>query len=346
MRIVSLDYLRAILAVGVMIAHYSLWTRGAGNAADSSTRFELYRVPMFYLLSGLTIYYFYAEKLVLDMPSLKKFFLKRIKRLAPLFYLATIITVVLFRMKPELITIITNFTGLFAVYEWDNVIVYGGWAIGNELVFYVAFPILLYVYRRSIPSFAVVMFILFAIFIYFSFFALSNENSFIAQWKTYINPLNQLFVFGCGFAVGAIFKNIKVKPIISIGLMILAFLIFMLYPAIGDRIELVTGWARVAFTVACLLIIIPVFKLSIKLPEMFHNIFSKVAQASYSIYLLHPIVYRIFIKLADILKGKGIHIPIQLLLLTSGLITILISYQVYVHFELLFMKDKKQFKPA
>ncbi len=341
MRIVSLDYLRAVLAVGVMIAHYLLWTHGAGNAADSSTRFELYRVPMFYLLSGLTLYYFYAEKLALSMPSLRKFFLKRIRRLAPLFYLVTIITIVLFRMKPELITIITNFTGLFAVYEWDNVIAYGGWAIGNELVFYAAFPILLYVYRRSKPSFSVVMFILFAVFIYFSFFALTNANSFIAQWKTYINPLNHLFVFACGFAVGAIFKNIELKPIVSLGLIILALLIFILYPAIGDRIELVTGWARVAFTTACILIIIPLFKLSFKLPDPFHNMFSKVAQASYSIYLLHPIVHRVFIKLSDILKGNGIHIPIQLLLVTSGLITILISYQVYIHFELLFMGNKK-----
>ncbi len=346
MRIVSLDYLRAILAVGVMIAHYSLWTRGAGNAADSSTRFELYRVPMFYLLSGVTLYYFYAEKLALNIPSLKIFFLKRIRRLAPLFYLATIITIVLFRVRPELITIITNFTGLFAVYEWDNVIVYGGWAIGNELVFYIAFPILVYVYRKSIPSFAVVMFILFGIFIYFSFFALTNEHTFIAQWKTYINPLNQLFIFGCGFTVGAIFKNMKLKPIASLGLIILGLLIFMLYPAIGDRIELVTGWARVAFTIACLLLIIPIFKLSIKLPEIFHNLFNKVAQASYSIYLLHPIVYRIFIKFSEILKGKGIHIPIQLLLLTSGLITILISYQVYLRFELYFMKNKKLLKQA
>jgi len=346
MRIVSLDYLRAILAVGVMVAHYSLWTRGAGDAADSSTRFELYRVPMFYLLSGLTLFYFYSEKLVLDIPSLKKFFFKRIRRLAPLFYLATIITIVLFRMKPELITIITNFTGLFAVYEWDKVIVYGGWAIGNELVFYGAFPILLYIYQKSMFFFIMIMLILLVVFIYFSFFALNNQQLFTAQWKTYINPLNQLFIFGCGFTIGAIFKNTKIKSIVSVGILALAFLIFMFYPAIGDRIMLVTGWARVAFTIACMLMIISLFRLTIKLPETFHNMFTKVAQASYGIYLLHPIVYRIFIKLSDILNGRGIHLPIELILLASGLITILISYQVYVHFELLFMKDKKQFKPA
>ena len=61
-RLYNLDYLRGIVAFGIMIYHYFLWTFGKFSADTFIGRLGIYGVSIFYVLSGLTLYYVYYER--------------------------------------------------------------------------------------------------------------------------------------------------------------------------------------------------------------------------------------------------------------------------------------------
>jgi exopolysaccharide production protein ExoZ len=335
MRIFTLDYLRAILALGIMFAHFSLWASGPGNASLVSTRLELYSVPMFYLLSGITLQSSYGNRLKFNLQSLRAFFSKRAMRLAPLFYLATFLTIVLFRQVPDASTLFTNLTGLFSVYKWERVIVYGGWALGNELVFYTAFPILLWIFRHSISIYIRVLGLLFLLYSYFAFIRLDNTELFIDQWSTYTNPLNQLFLFAAGNVISILFKDTKISVTYSICLIVWGFIIFCGFPVSGDRIQVVTGIPRLLFTLACILIITGIYNWNFQLPKTLHKGFMSVARSSYSVFLLHPIIYRILAKASSIALKYGISVPLTGLLIVSAFSTLITCHFITAKFALL-----------
>ena len=80
-------------------------------------------------------------------------------------------------------------------------------------------------------------------------------------------------------------------------------LLFLFYPTSSDTISLVTGIDRLVFTVAAVLICFGFFKMSVRLNDVVHKPLSTLGEASYSVYLLHPVIYGIgnwfFAKFAD-----------------------------------------------
>ena len=62
-RLSSLDYLRGLAAFGVMVFHYSMWNFGLFKAEDFLGRVGLYGVAIFYVLSGITLYHVYFDKI-------------------------------------------------------------------------------------------------------------------------------------------------------------------------------------------------------------------------------------------------------------------------------------------
>jgi exopolysaccharide production protein ExoZ len=244
-------------------------------------------------------------------------------RLAPLFYLASFLTIVLFRQVPDASTLFTNLTGLFSVYKWEQVIVYGGWALGNELVFYTAFPMLLWIFRHSIPIYISVLGLLFLLYSYFAFIRLDDTKLFINQWSTYTNPLNQLFLFAAGNVISILFKDTKISVTYSICLIVWGFITFCGFPVSGDRIQVVTGVPRLLFTLACILIITGIYNWNFQLPKTLHKGFMSVARSSYSIFLLHPIIYRILAKASSIALKYGISVPLTGLLIVSAFSTLI-----------------------
>ncbi|MBK9510397.1 MAG: acyltransferase [Cytophagaceae bacterium] len=134
-RLHNLDYLRGIAAFGIMIYHFSLWNFGAFPAESILGRVGIYGVSIFYVLSGLTLYHVYFHKMTLSFSSLKDFWIKRIFRIFPLLWLATILFVIIERKELDFYRIFLNLTGFFGFIKWDYYLAVGSWSIGNELVF-------------------------------------------------------------------------------------------------------------------------------------------------------------------------------------------------------------------
>jgi len=321
-------------ASGIMLYHYLTWTLGDFTSDTFMGRLGVYGVSIFYILSGLTLYYVYFDKMNVSKEDLISFFRKRVFRIFPLLWLVTIVAIILSRTTPSFTKLFLNLTGLFGFIQWDQYFSAGIWSIGNELVFYAFFPFFILLTKRYKILMALLSMLLFGFYIYFAFFKLNAELPLSEQWKHYVNPLNQVFLFLGGFLIGFFLHKIQIKNFLVIIMLLAGLGLFTFFPASGNTINIVTGVNRMVFTACCFLICISFYKLNFQFPEFIHKPLTILGESSYSIYLLHPIVWTIY-------KGINTYIialPIFLNLISSIMTTLLISYFSYQYFEKYFMK--------
>lgn len=326
-RIEGLDYLRGISAFLIMIYHYQSWiTNSRLDSSSILSRFGVYGVSIFYILSGLTLYLVYNSKTHF---SYKSFYLKRLFRIYPLLILVTILHLIIGNSNFDLIKFILNITGLFGIFAWDNYYATGAWSIGNELVFYLIFPFMLVFAKRSKTLFFIAAILFMGIYCLFSFKILDHQLPISQQWRLYINPMNQAFLFIIGMLIG-FFANIieKLKKLYFL-FIIIGMLIFVLIPSKGDSINIVTGLSRITYTISITIICLGFYMISLH-KSFFTRMLTFFGEISYSIYLLHPIVY---ILMSQISKGTTLFI-------LSILLSIVISHLVYKYFEIPIIKSK------
>ena len=333
-RLYNLDYLRGIDAFGIMIYHYLSWTLGNYSSDTFMGRFGIYSVSIFYILSGLTLHYVYYNNMKPSRRDLVSFFKKRVFRIFPLLWLVTIIAIILSRKIPDLTNLFLNLSGLFGFISWDTYFSTGVWSIGNELVFYVFFPFFILFIKKFKPLMVLLGTIIFGLYFYFAFVKLNPNLTLTEQWKDYINPLNQVFLFLGGFLIGLLLHKHELKNLTIIIMLIIGLAVFTFYPVYGDRINLVTGANRMIFTTCCFLICICFYKLTFSFPKLLHKPLVLLGEASYSIYLLHPIIYDFIWKLRD----HTFYFPESIRLILSIFITLIMSYFVYFYFEKYFMR--------
>ena len=338
-RLASLDYLRGLSAFGIMVFHYLMWSVRQPDSADFLGRVGIYGVVIFYMLSGITLFHVYSEQI--GSPSktgLFSYFTARFFRIYPLLWLLTIATLVVKKEEYSLQTEFLNFTGLFSIYHWGDTICYGAWSIGNELVFYLFFPLFIFLSNRSKLLFAALSAGLVCIFFWYTFWFMDSSKPLSAEyWMPYINPLNQVQYFLGGYLIGYFTKNLALSAAFTLPLIIISILAFIYYPAAGDAMALVSGFNRIAFTIICLLLCLGVYKSGIRLPGPLHFVFGSLGEISYSLYLLHPLTAYIFPRL---FKGCFTYAP-MVGLLSGFIFTILLSYILYNVFERSFMKIGK-----
>ncbi|AYH05651.1 acyltransferase family protein [Pectobacterium parmentieri] len=101
-RVESLDYLRGVMALSVVIYHYVSWSGGYGLLGSEHLlgKLGVYAVSMFYILSGLSLAYVYDGK-IKSLSDAKKFAIKRIFRIFPLFWIVTTLALII-KFKSEI----------------------------------------------------------------------------------------------------------------------------------------------------------------------------------------------------------------------------------------------------
>ena len=179
---------------------------------------------------------------------------------------------------------------------------------------------------------------IFALYLYFAFVKLNPDVTLSEQWKNYVNPLNQVYLFLGGFLIGFFLHKHQIRNYVIITLLLLVLALFTFYPATGNTINLVTGTNRLIFTSCCFLICICFYKLTFKFPQFIHKPFTLLGEASYSVYLLHPIVWALTGSVSRLFSKYICYFPVSARLILSVLSTLIISYLVYQYFEKYFMK--------
>jgi peptidoglycan/LPS O-acetylase OafA/YrhL len=344
-RLHELDYLRGLAAGGIMLFHYLSWTIGEFSSEDFMGRVGLYGVSIFYILSGLTLYHVYNEQLTEGANAIITFFKRRVLRIYPLLWISTIVSIILFD-GGEIIPmeLALNLSGLFGFLQWDHGIAIGSWSIGNELVFYVFFPVFVYLFHKSKVGLAITGMLILVVFIYFSYFLMDTSLTLRndQQQSYYCNPINQLFLFFGGYCMGVLLEHTLIKPGTSILILLSGVALFAFWPQYGDRIYLVSGNTRMVLTLSCFLICFGFYKFSSPLPALISQPLRTLGEISYSVYMLHPIVHRILLYPIDYIRNNYFAVPETARFLLAVLLTLLISYFVYHTFEKFFIRLGKK----
>ena len=343
-RLHNLDYLRGLAAFGIMIYHYMTWAYDRFPADSFLGRVGIYGVSVFYILSGLTLFYVYHSKFESFAQASIDFVIKRCFRIFPLLWLTILFTLILHRSIHGVVPLLLNVTGLFGFVDWNRYIATGSWSIGNELVFYALFLPYIFMLRRNRILFVVASIVAFLVYIYFAFVVLEPGQTLNAQWGNYVNPLNQFFLFLGGVIMGYAFREVRLPNAAAILLFVAGFLLFIFLPAEGDTIQLVTGANRLLFTLSCFMICAGFYKMRVELPFWLSKPLSLLGEASYSVYLIHPLVYAVGTAgVRSILKRLPFNItPTIPGLAVSIAGTLVVSYFVYTYYEKYFMRLGKQ----
>ncbi len=335
-RIKNLDYLRGVSAILIMIYHYYSWIFGHAATNCVISKFGTYGVALFYILSGCTLFHVYSDKLQFEYNSLNEFFKKRFFRIFPLLWFAIGISLVLNKMNYGLDQIFINITGLFGVFAWDRSIAPGSWSIGNELFFYLIFPVLVFLIRIKKFAWLLIYLTFLIIYIYFAFFKLQNINPKL-RWAEYQNPLNQIFLFFTGIAIVIINRKYLLTKFTAISLFTISILVFFFFPVSGELCNLYLGYNRIVFTFALTIIIFIAYQRSVRLPKIVDKILSLGGDISYSVYLLHPVVISIVSFAINFFNFNFYYLPICKFFFCL-IITLILSYFIYNKFELFFIR--------
>lgn len=311
-----------------MVYHFKWLSGDIINSESLLGRIGVYGVPIFYIISGMSLSLRYYYEDFTKPYTIFNFYAVRILRILPLYALITILKFFLSVNIWDKWTLFINITGFFSVISPSSYIPTGGWSIGNEIVYYSIFPFLI-MYKRKMFLFL----FLFVISLLISSSELEVTKTIEEQWDIYINPINNMFFFVFGILYITI-NNISIRfsVLINFIFVFIVICLFILIPVHGNRIGLVTGVNRFLFSVLSILISIIIFIL----PPIKNYWISVLSQCSYSIYLLHPIVY-------STVKKSFLPKSINSQFYISILLTILVSYLSYNYFEkkIMFFGKKK-----
>jgi exopolysaccharide production protein ExoZ len=341
-RLENLDYLRGVAAFGIMIYHYLYWSIGTFTSETVMGRIGVYGVSLFYILSGLTLFHVYYTKMSPSIPELKNFYIKRLFRIFPLLWLVIAATLILNKQLPDPIILALNVTGLFGIFKWNSYIGTGVWSIGNELVFYLFFPIFIFLSNYYKSLFMILSALLLAIYLWFAYGILDPQHALSDQWSFYVNPLNQVFLFLGGFLIGLFCSKYSSTPLLNTSILVFSVLVFVFFPVEGNTIHLVTGHHRVLFTILCFLICFSFYKSTYRLPGIFHTSLTLLGEASYSVYLIHPIVWFSSAVAFKLLAQNLFNTPYPLRVLFCVILTLFISHLIYGKYEKYFMKKGRE----
>lgn len=332
MRIQSIDYLRGLMSLSIVIYHFSMsfTTWGMTDSGTVLGRLGIYAVTAFYIISGMALYLAHRkDKWNVSMYGV--FILRRFLRLAPVYWIPLVIyTIFCFQYYNAFVIdswkYIQNIFLIFGLTNPTEYMIMGGWSIGNEVVFYLLFPVFVLMASNKVLS-VLLLAISMTLLVYCAFYFMDPTVILSKQWAEYINPINQVYYFSIGVLAAKWLLPIvgqKKKTIIFIAF--LCFTAFVCYPGSGDQINIITGPTKIVFSILTLGLCSTFFLVGdFQNVKPLHLLLKFLGDISYPLYLLHGVSFLYFRKLIVtpgmtdqqlILSGLGL---LGLLLLLSWL---------------------------
>lgn len=284
--VVTVDCARGLLAVAVMAYHY-LHLEGIAHVE----RVAYYAVYAFFVVSGFALFLRYHNGLD-TAEGVRRYVARRVFRIAPLFYFAIILHVLL--VGPEAAQgykVLWSASLLFGFANpGDSSLLMGGWSIGIEMVFYLLLPFVVWMLRsmRALALATLGALVFSAAFVNFT---LEGREAFdAALWSAYTQPAAFLGYFMAGILLAAIFRAFPAKGRLWPVLLLAAALVPFLLIDATHPVDLLTDWRGLVLTAATIAFVAGAVYL--KEPGGYaRTVAQMVGALSYPIYLLHPLAY-------------------------------------------------------
>lgn len=285
--------LRGIAALAVVLFHL---VHLAGIAVPKAFTFIAADfgkgVHLFFILSAYAL--MHSTEHTLHRPTwAKEYFVKRYFRIAPLFYFILAGMVLWPLLKSHTLAVnlhhlVLNLTFTFGLAPWTG-IVWAGWTVGVEMLFYVILPILLLTVRTRMGTLWLVAASILVSYASLTVLQAHFEHT-VAQyrynWSYFSFPANL-----CYFALGMYAFRIASETAATAAVLrrsLAAFAVLLLGTLLfaGRRLGLDTNTILWGFGLAALAL------WQGKWPGRWcaNRFFEHVGERSYSVYLLHPVV--------------------------------------------------------
>ncbi|MEV0272586.1 acyltransferase [Hamadaea sp. NPDC050747] len=325
--ILALTGLRAVAAIGVVVSHTHV-PKSLPEPLSKIAAWGYVGVPLFFMLSGFVLAYNYADLSFAQPRRAVRFYIARIARVMPLYWVMLAYCVAVYAMKNHHQYPKTFVIDLFALQTWGPDLHVAqshyngpGWSISAEVFFYAMFPFLAplvaWLARRfGLKGLAIlclslfgVLVILWAVFLANGWSSVSAEEALSGHRWLYRNPLPHLVDFIVGMALAHAFAlGAKFRPawasITQAAVVVFALGIAALRPSPS------AAWASASWGV---LWIIPFGLLILSLASG-RGFFARflatrplvtLGTASYALYITHRwLVYQVGGN--DIVKGSGL----------------------------------------
>jgi peptidoglycan/LPS O-acetylase OafA/YrhL len=288
--------LRGLMALAVAVYHMNMWhpiVVPGRFLAYTLAKAGNYAVEGFFIISGFCFFYLYTGDSFRD-GGLWRFHVKRFLRIAPLYYVAVFANWVLGisignGFSPRMLA--ENLTLTFGLFHPNHSLVLGGWSIGIEYVFYLAFPLLAWAASGYRPFLALGALALLALSVHYTCFvvpyaARAGEQNFHA----YVQIGNHAFLFFLGGLVAQFRARLPWRltgPAFCFLGGLLAALFCLRYRNFYDHFLVMQGLPRYTF-VTLSFGLTAVFAFREFPASAFKRAGVFLGEISYSVYLLHP----------------------------------------------------------
>ena len=211
-----IDALRGYAILGVMIVH----TGGLSSVGlVNETAWGARGVQLFFVVSALTLAMSWHSR----QDGAGPFFVRRLFRIAPIFWLAIAYYTLTASQSASLWKVLASVTFLHALYPTtvSPSLVPGGWSVSDEALFYVAFPFLvatLTTWTRSAIALGVSM----GISAWWRGHGVDYVESFgyaqaVASEFVFLHPIEQLPAFAAGFVAFHTIRNAALERVRYLG---------------------------------------------------------------------------------------------------------------------------------
>ena len=297
-RVESLDILRGLMALAVAFYHFTTFIpvfQPGRFMAYTAAKMGNYGVEGFFIISGFCFFYLYGPE-SFRADGLLKFHIKRFLRIAPLYYVAVASYLLLhIRVGPGATErmLLLNGTLTFGLFHPNFALVVGGWSIGIEYVFYLAFPLLAWAAARFRPFLVLAALALLILSLHYTLFTVPQAPRVGEQnFHQYVQVGNHAFLFFLGGLVAQARLRFRWR-LTPLGFLLLAGALTaaftLCYRNFYDHFVVMQGFPRYYFATLCFGLV-AVFAFRDFPPSPLKRIGVFLGEISYSVYLLHPFV--------------------------------------------------------
>jgi len=283
-----------------MLYHYLNWQHLiVVDASSPLARIATYGVSLFFIISGFSLTLTYKDKFKnITLGIFSNYLFKRFIRIYPLFWLILILYLGALsfggREMPSLLEVLSNVTITFSLFnEYKGGLSVGSWSIGLEIIFYLLLPFCLYMTGKYFKLSLFVLALIIVLSIYFSAYHMYEDMD--NYWQERLHIINHLYFFIFGI-ISSLIYNLYSFLSISRNILLLGILlmvgVLIFYPIYGSTLYCVYQENLIIFTITIFNIFILIVLLNKDVRSgIIMNTLGFLGDRSYTMYLLHPIVY-------------------------------------------------------